>query len=109
MLETLQLSAPGTVTEKPIKAKARADEALESAAIRATFWTVMDYGCSMGPGSDRTTERRNGISRRLSRQRIMDKSHDYRLPEIITAACDNLSALFFPVCTKAGAPSSWKQ
>jgi len=47
MREILELSEPDQVTEKPIKAKARADEALESAAIRATFWTVMDYGCSM--------------------------------------------------------------
>jgi len=47
MLEILELPEPGTVTKKTIKATARADEALESAAIRATFWTVMDYGCSM--------------------------------------------------------------
>src|ERR1700731_840966 len=47
MLEIPELSEPVAVTEKPIKTKARADEALESAAIRATFWTVMDYGCSM--------------------------------------------------------------
>jgi O-antigen/teichoic acid export membrane protein len=47
MLEILELSGPNSVTEKPVKARARADDALESAAIRATFWTVMDYGCSM--------------------------------------------------------------
>src|ERR1700730_13654556 len=47
MREILELSEADTVTEKPLKAKALADEALESAAIRATFWTVMDYGCSM--------------------------------------------------------------
>jgi O-antigen/teichoic acid export membrane protein len=47
MREILELSEPGTLTKKPVQAKARADEALESAAIRATFWTVMDYGCSM--------------------------------------------------------------
>src|SRR5580658_8950593 len=47
MLETLELSDPNAVAEKPVKATARADEALESAAVRATFWTVMEYGCSM--------------------------------------------------------------
>src|ERR1700731_2281600 len=47
MLEIPELSEPVAVTEKPIKTKARADEVLESAAIRATFWTVVDYGCSM--------------------------------------------------------------
>jgi O-antigen/teichoic acid export membrane protein len=47
MVEILELAELGTVTTNPIKATARADEVLESAAIRATFWTVMDYGCSM--------------------------------------------------------------
>jgi O-antigen/teichoic acid export membrane protein len=40
-------SEPDALTEKPIKAKACADQVLESTAIRATFWTVIDYGCSM--------------------------------------------------------------
>ena len=33
--------------EEPVEVVPRADEALESAAVRATFWTVIDYGCSM--------------------------------------------------------------
>jgi O-antigen/teichoic acid export membrane protein len=47
MSDILELSELATVAEKPVEAKAPSDKALESAAIRATFWTVMDYGCSM--------------------------------------------------------------
>jgi O-antigen/teichoic acid export membrane protein len=47
MLDMLELSEPDTVTEESVKVEARAHEVLESAAIRATFWTVVDYGCSM--------------------------------------------------------------
>jgi O-antigen/teichoic acid export membrane protein len=47
MLDTLELPELDTTIEEPVEVKTRADEQLESAAIRATFWTVMDYGCSM--------------------------------------------------------------
>jgi O-antigen/teichoic acid export membrane protein len=47
MLDIQELPELNTAIEEPVKDKARADEVLESAAIRATFWTVMDYGCSM--------------------------------------------------------------
>ena len=47
MLDTLELPELKAVIEQPVKVKTRADEVLESAAMRATFWTVMDYGCSM--------------------------------------------------------------
>src|SRR5580658_1428970 len=47
MLEILELPEPDTTTKNRIEATPRADQALESAAIRATFWTVVDYGCSM--------------------------------------------------------------
>jgi O-antigen/teichoic acid export membrane protein len=47
MLDTLELPEPKTVIEEPVKLKTCAAQVLESAAIRATFWTVMDYGCSM--------------------------------------------------------------
>ncbi len=33
--------------EELARVSVRANKALESTAIRATFWTVMDYGCSM--------------------------------------------------------------
>jgi O-antigen/teichoic acid export membrane protein len=47
MLPTSELSEPEAVTEGPAAVDAIASKALESTAMRATFWTVMDYGCSM--------------------------------------------------------------
>jgi len=44
---TLTLPEPDLVTEGRGSAKVLAHQALESKAIRATFWTVVDYGCSM--------------------------------------------------------------
>jgi O-antigen/teichoic acid export membrane protein len=40
------LSELETVTDEDATADALATKVLESTAIRATFWTVMDYGCS---------------------------------------------------------------
>ena len=47
MLDALEVPELNAAIEEPVEVKTRADEVLESAAIRATFWTVMDYGCSM--------------------------------------------------------------
>ncbi len=41
-----ELSEPETVTEVHAGADVLAREVLESTALRATFWTVMDYACS---------------------------------------------------------------
>jgi O-antigen/teichoic acid export membrane protein len=46
-LSTLALPEPETVTEDCTSGEALARKVLESKAMRATFWTVMDYGCSM--------------------------------------------------------------
>ncbi|MGD0904870.1 MAG: oligosaccharide flippase family protein, partial [Terracidiphilus sp.] len=46
-LSTLVLPEPETVTEDRATGDALARKVLESKAMRATFWTVMDYGCSM--------------------------------------------------------------
>jgi O-antigen/teichoic acid export membrane protein len=43
----LELLESGTGTENPSRVETPATKVLESTAIRATFWTVMDYGCSM--------------------------------------------------------------
>src|SRR4051812_46444971 len=43
----LEASAAPSVVEKGIRTTARADQALEAAAIRASFWTVVDYGSAM--------------------------------------------------------------
>jgi len=47
MLETLESPELNAAIEGPVEVETRADAALESAAVRATFWTVVDYGCSM--------------------------------------------------------------
>ena len=44
---TLALLEPETVAEDRAEEFFLARKVLESTAIRATFWTVMDYGCSM--------------------------------------------------------------
>jgi O-antigen/teichoic acid export membrane protein len=41
------LSEAASVEEKHIGVEHPTRKALESTAVRATFWTVMDYGCSM--------------------------------------------------------------
>jgi O-antigen/teichoic acid export membrane protein len=46
-LAEVQSSEPETVTEDRARGEALARKGMESTAIRATFWTVMDYGCSM--------------------------------------------------------------
>jgi O-antigen/teichoic acid export membrane protein len=46
-LSTPELCESDTATEDRIGVEAPARKALESTAIRATFWTVMDYGSSM--------------------------------------------------------------
>jgi O-antigen/teichoic acid export membrane protein len=45
-LPTLEFSEPETVTEEPPQVESHARKTLEATAMRATFWTVMDYGCS---------------------------------------------------------------
>ncbi|MGA3071510.1 MAG: hypothetical protein ABSD43_14975, partial [Terracidiphilus sp.] len=45
---TLDLPDRETVTEDHAEGDALARKVLESKAMRATFWTVMDYACSMG-------------------------------------------------------------
>jgi O-antigen/teichoic acid export membrane protein len=42
-----ELSEPETVIEEHVRVEAIATKVLQSTAIRATFWTVMEYGCSM--------------------------------------------------------------
>jgi len=42
----LELSEPQTASEERARVDALATKVLESTAIRATFWTVMEYGCS---------------------------------------------------------------
>jgi hypothetical protein len=45
----IEISEPDTVTEERAEADIpAATRVLESTALRATFWTVMDYGCSLG-------------------------------------------------------------
>jgi O-antigen/teichoic acid export membrane protein len=44
---TPELSEPETGTEGRAEESTLARKRLESTAIRATFWTVIDYGCSM--------------------------------------------------------------
>jgi O-antigen/teichoic acid export membrane protein len=46
-LPTVEFSEPETVTEDRTRGEALTRKRLESTAIRATFWTVTDYGCSM--------------------------------------------------------------
>jgi O-antigen/teichoic acid export membrane protein len=46
-LNALELSEPESATENRARAESSAGKVLESTAIRATFWTVLDYGCSM--------------------------------------------------------------
>jgi O-antigen/teichoic acid export membrane protein len=46
-LSPLEISELESGTEDRAGVEARARKGLESTAIRATFWTVMDYGCSM--------------------------------------------------------------
>ncbi len=46
-LPMIELSEPETVTKKHAEADAIVRKALESTALRATVWTVVDYGCSM--------------------------------------------------------------
>jgi O-antigen/teichoic acid export membrane protein len=43
----LDLSEPETAMEQRAQVDALARKGLESTAMRATFWTVMEYGCSM--------------------------------------------------------------
>jgi O-antigen/teichoic acid export membrane protein len=43
----LTLSEPEWATEDRAKVEGHARKALESTAMRATFWTVTDYGCAM--------------------------------------------------------------
>jgi O-antigen/teichoic acid export membrane protein len=43
----LELCEPVTVTEDRARVDEIAQKVLESKAMNATFWTVMDYGCSM--------------------------------------------------------------
>ena len=43
----MTLTEPELLAEDRASAEGRAHKALESTAIRATFWTVIDYGCSM--------------------------------------------------------------
>ena len=43
----MTLPEPELVTEGRTSAEGLAHKVLESTAIRATFWTVVDYGCSM--------------------------------------------------------------
>src|ERR1700677_1936056 len=43
----VDLTESGTAAEERAAADALANKVLESTAIRATFWTVMEYGCSM--------------------------------------------------------------
>lgn len=47
MLPMLELSDVDTVTEEQAADNALARKVLESTALRATFWIVTDYGCSM--------------------------------------------------------------
>jgi len=47
-LSTLMLTEPETVMEDRATGDALARKVLESKAMRATFWTVLDYACSMG-------------------------------------------------------------
>ena len=44
---TMTLAEPELVAEGRDSAEGLAHKVLESTAIRATFWTVIDYGCSM--------------------------------------------------------------
>ena len=44
---TATLSGPEVVSKRRVSEEGRAHKVLESTAIRATFWTVVDYGCSM--------------------------------------------------------------
>jgi O-antigen/teichoic acid export membrane protein len=46
-LSSLEVSERELGAEDGAEVDARARKGLESTAIRATFWTVMDYGCSM--------------------------------------------------------------
>ena len=46
-LSTLELCEAEIATEDRTRVETRARKALESTAIRATSWTVMDYGCAM--------------------------------------------------------------
>ena len=43
----IEVSELETVTDEQVNADALARGVLESTALRATFWTVMDYGCSV--------------------------------------------------------------
>jgi O-antigen/teichoic acid export membrane protein len=47
MIETATSAEIDAAIEERVEVETRADLGLESAAIRATFWTVIDYGCSM--------------------------------------------------------------
>ena len=42
-----ELTEPETATEEHARVEAQATKTLETTAMRATFWTVMEYGCSM--------------------------------------------------------------
>ncbi len=46
-ISTIEFPEPETVELSSPRQDARARKVLESTAVRATFWTVMDYGCSM--------------------------------------------------------------
>ena len=46
-ISTIEFPEPETVEASSASEGVRARKVLESTAIRATFWTVMDYGCSM--------------------------------------------------------------
>ncbi len=46
-ISTIEFPEPETVEASSAREGVRARKVLESTAVRATFWTVMDYGCSM--------------------------------------------------------------